>query len=79
MSKPTKDEPQEVGIQSRGVAEQDERERARLTGQPLAPARAEDTLAVRALELANDQGESPADTVKRAQQYYQFLKENSDG
>ena len=52
---------------------------ARLAQGGYTPVQAEGNLALHALELANEQGEAPEDTVKRASQYLEFLKENQNG
>jgi hypothetical protein len=46
---------------------------ARRAVEPIAAGEGDATLRLRALELANEQGESPEATVIRAEQYYQFL------
>jgi hypothetical protein len=70
----TKSEPKGLSVNERQAAEADQNARRALGGST--GLSRGDILSVRALELANDQGESPSDTVKRAKQYREFLEEN---
>ena len=70
----TKDEPELLSVNQRQAAQYEENARLAQGGSSGLTEGA--ILAVRALELANDQGESPEDTVKRARQYREFLEEN---
>lgn len=63
---------QSLSVNERQAARADEEARRAVQPAPAAPG-VNASLRVRALELANDQGETAATTVARAQQYYQFL------
>jgi hypothetical protein len=75
MSETKKTEPEErpLSVNERQAADADQKDRRAQEGSTGLNQRA--ILAVRALELANEQGESPENTVKRARQYREFLEE----
>jgi hypothetical protein len=70
----TKREERGLSVNERQAAQADENERRAQGGSSAMTEAA--ILAVRALELANEQGEAPDVTVARARKYREFLEEN---
>ena len=78
MSETKKTEELSVNQQQAAMADQ----AGRRAVEPVVLTERDDILRARALELANEQGESPEVTVIRAEKYYQFLtntKEATNG